>query len=71
MTGVFGPFFLRGEEAALLLATRVFLTGNHISDEQRDKEQERARGNRWRNVRNLREENLERSRGRRGNENFN
>ena len=28
---------------ALHLATRVFVAGNHISDEQRDREQERAR----------------------------
>ena len=28
---------------ALYLATRVFLMGNHISDEQRDKEQESRR----------------------------
>ena len=30
-------------------ATRVFLAGNHISDEQRDKEQERA-GEKWRRI---------------------
>ena len=35
--------------AALHLATRVFLAGNHISDEQRDKKQERARKKRRRN----------------------
>ena len=34
-----------------------------ISDEQRDKEQERARENRRRNLRNLSEEIFERSRG--------
>ena len=42
--GVFGQFSLAGNRvAALHLATRVFLAGNHFSDEQRDKEQERAR----------------------------
>ena len=49
------------------LATRVFLAGNHISDGQRDKEQERAREKIRRNLRNLSEE----SRGRRTRENFN
>ena len=38
--GVFGQLSLDGNRwAALHLATRVFLAGNHISDEQRDKEQ--------------------------------
>ena len=50
--------------AALHLASRVFLAGKHISDE-------RARENRPRNFRNLTEESLERSRGRRRRENFN
>ena len=37
-------FSLAGNRvAALHLATRVFLAGNHISDEQRDKEQESGR----------------------------
>ena len=43
--------------AALHLATRVFLAGNHISDEQRDKEQERAREMRRRNLRNFKRKN--------------
>ena len=55
--------------AALHLATRVFLVGNHISVEQRDKERERAREKRRRNLRNLSEESLDRGRGRRR-ENF-
>ena len=43
-TGVFGQFSLAGNRvAALHLATRVFLAGNHISDVQRDKEQESRR----------------------------
>ena len=38
-TGVFGQFSLEGNRvAALHLATRVFLAGNHIGHEQRDKE---------------------------------
>ena len=38
---MFGQFSLAGNRvAALHLATRVFLAGNHISDEQRDKKQE-------------------------------
>ena len=41
-----------------------------ISDEQQDKEQKRARDKRLLNLRNLCEESLERSRGRRR-ENFN
>ena len=49
--------------AAFHLATRVFLAGNHISDEQRDKEQERPRDKRRRNLGHLSEESLERSRG--------
>ena len=70
--GVFGKFSLAGNRvAALHLATRVFLAGNHISDEQQDKEQKRAREKRRRNLRNLREEILERSGGRKGRENFN
>ena len=37
-TGVFRQFSLKGNHvAALHLATRVFLEGNHISEEQRDK----------------------------------
>ena len=56
---------------ALHLATRVFLAGNHFSDQQWDKEQKRAREKRRRILRNLREENFERSRGRRRRENFN
>ena len=49
-TGVFGQFSLEGNRVpALRLATRVFLVGNHISDEQ----QERAREKRRRNLRNL------------------
>ena len=43
-TGVFGQFSsARNRVAALHLATHIFLAGNHISDEQRDKYQERAR----------------------------
>ena len=43
-TGVFGKFSLaENRVAAFHLATRVFLAGNHISDEQQNKEQERAR----------------------------
>ena len=46
---MFGQFSLEGNRlAALHLATRIFLAGNHISDEQRDKEQERARKKRRR-----------------------
>ena len=71
-TGVFGHFSLAGNRvAALHLATRVFLVGNHISDKQRDKEQERAREKRQRDLRNFSEESLERSRRRRRRENFN
>ena len=51
--------------AALHLATRVFQAGNHIRDEQRDKEQKRAREKRQRNLRNLSEESRQSSRGRR------
>ena len=70
--GVCQQFSLAGNcGAALNLATRVFRGGNHISDEQRDKEQESAREKRRRNLRNLSEESLERSRGRRRKENFN
>ena len=37
-TGVFRQFSMKGNHvAALHLATRVFLEGNHISEEQRDK----------------------------------
>ena len=43
----------------LHLATRVFLAGNHISDEQRDKVQEGAQE---KNLKNLSEESLERRR---------
>ena len=50
---------------AMHLENRVFLAGNHISDEQRDEEQERAREKRRRNLKNFSEESLERSRGRR------
>ena len=64
-TEVLRQFCLAGNGvAALHLATHVFLAGNHVSDEQRDKEQQRAREKR-RNLRNLSEENPERSRGRR------
>ena len=39
-TGVFGQFSLAGNRvAALHLATPIFLAENHISDEQRDREQ--------------------------------
>ena len=39
-----GQFSLAGNRvAALHLATRVFLAGNHLGDEQLDKEQERRR----------------------------
>ena len=42
-TGVFRQFSLAGNRvAALHLETLVFLVGNHISDEQRNKEQGRA-----------------------------
>ena len=42
--GVFGKFSLaRSRVEELHLATRVFLAGNHISDAQRDKEQESRR----------------------------
>ena len=42
-TRVFGQFSLAGNRVASLhLETLVFLVGNHISDEQRNKEQERA-----------------------------
>ena len=55
-----GQFSFAGNRlAALRLATRVFLAGNHISDEQRDKEQGRAREKRGRNLRNLNKEILE------------
>ena len=38
-TGVFGQFSLAGNlVAALHLETRVFLAGNHISEEQLDKD---------------------------------
>ena len=63
--------------AALHLATRVFLVGNHISDEQRDNEQEsrrKAKEHETRGtkiLRNLREESLEGRQGRRRTENFN
>ena len=58
-TGVFGQFSLAGNRvAALHLATRVFLARNPITNEQRDKEQERAREKRRRNLRNLSEEIL-------------
>ena len=41
--GVFMQFSLEGNHvAALQLASRIFLTGTHISDKQWDKEQERA-----------------------------
>ena len=67
----FGQFSLAGNRvAALQLATRVFLAGNHISDEQRDKEQERSLEKRRRNLRNLSEDIFERSRGRRRRDNF-
>ena len=48
---------------AFHLATRVFLAGNRISDELRDKEQERPRERRRQNLGHLSEESLERSRG--------
>ena len=42
-TGVFRKVPLAGNFVAVLhLATHVFLAGNHVSDEQQDKEQERA-----------------------------
>ena len=51
-TGVFGQFSLgRNRVAAVHLATRVFLAGNHVSDEQRGKEQERAQKSKQRNPR--------------------
>ena len=54
-TGVFGQFSLAGNPmAALHFATRVFLARNHFSDEQRDKEQEKAQKKRRRNLRSLR-----------------
>ena len=49
------------------LLKRVFT----ISDEQRNKEQERARKKRQRNLKTLSEESLERTRGWRKRENFN
>ena len=56
-TGEFRQFSLAGNRvAALHLATRVFLAGNHIGKEQRDKEQERTREKRRRNLRNLAKE---------------
>ena len=59
-TRVFGQFSLAENRVAELhLATRVFLAGNHISDEQRDKVQEGARE---KNLKNLSEESLERRR---------
>ena len=71
-TGVFGQFSLPGNRvAALHVATRIFLAGNYISDEQRDKEQERAREKRRRNLRIISQEILERSRGRRRRQDFN
>ena len=71
-TGVLGQFSLAGNcVAALYFPTRVLLAGNHISDEQRKKEQESAREKRQRNLRNLSEESLERSRGRRRRQIFN
>ena len=71
-TKVFRQFSLAGNcVAALHLATRVYLAGNHISDEQRDKEQERLPEKRRLNLRNSSQEILERSRGRRRRENFN
>ena len=69
---MFGQFSLAGNRVtALHLAARVFLAGNHFSDEQWDKEQERVREKRRRNLRDLSEEILERSHGRRTRENFN
>ena len=62
--------------AALHLVTCAFLAGNQISDEQRDKEQESQRKAKKperrgdKNLRNLSEESLERSRRRRRRENF-
>ena len=69
-TGFFGQFSLAGNRvAALHLTTRVFLARNHISDEQRDKgrkvEEKRKRQKRRRNLRNLSDESLKTSRGRR------
>ena len=41
---MFGQFSLAGNHVeASHLATHVFLAGNHISDEQRDKEEESRR----------------------------
>ena len=49
----------------------IFPSANHISDEQWDKEQERVREKRRRNLRNFSAEILERSQGKRRRENFN
>ena len=63
---MFEQFSLAGNRLAVLhLATRVFLAGNHVSDEQRNKEQEREREKRQRNSRKLNEESLVGSRRRR------
>ena len=70
--GVFRQYSLTGNRmAALHLATCIFLVGNHISDKQWDKEQERAREKRRRNLRILCEESLDRSQRRRRRKNFN
>ena len=62
-TGVFRQFSLAGNQvAALHLATCIFLVGNHNSDKQRDKEQERVREKRRLNLRNLSNKSLQRSR---------
>ena len=51
--GLLRQFSLAGNcVAELHLATHVFLVGNHISDEQRDKEQERAQEKMRQNLRN-------------------
>ena len=50
-TGLIGQFSLSGNCVETLhLLIRVFLAGNHISDEQRDKEQGRAREKRPQNL---------------------
>ena len=64
---MFGQFSLAGN----IGNPRFSGGGNHISEEKRDKEQERAREKRQGNLRNLCEEILQRSRGRRRKENSN
>ena len=65
---MFGKFSFAGNRVTVLhLATRVFLAGNHISDEQRVKEQESRRKAKEHERRGYKmsEESLKRSRGRR------